>query len=200
MKQYPSISGSIVDKPILAQPKYDGSNIRAEYNRKTGFSKFGSRNVLLGDDHPFLGGAIAKFREKYERDLTDLFKKERLEQVVCFFEYFGARSFAGFHEADDPHEVKLFDLDIYKRGLIPPRDFYDLVGHLDVAPILYEGHPNDPFVQSVKNSTLEGMPLEGVICKGLPLKRGYPPVMFKVKSIAWIERLKATREDWEKYV
>jgi hypothetical protein len=45
MKTYPSISRDIVGQPIYAFDKLDGSNIRAEWSKKNGFHKFGSRDM-----------------------------------------------------------------------------------------------------------------------------------------------------------
>lgn len=197
MKQYPSIGRDIVDQPIIAFAKYDGSNIRCEWTRKTGFEKFGSRRVLLGSDHPFLGKAIDLFKDTYSVQLGDAFKQARFEKVTCFFEFFGPKSFAGLHQPDDDHQVVLFDLDVFKKGLMLPRDFVRLTAGMKAAEVLYEGKPNEPFLKSVRDSTLPGMPLEGVVCKGAPLKNGYPPNMFKIKSTQWIDKVKAMYADWE---
>ena len=43
MKQYPTIPKTIQSIDIIAFDKLDGSNIRAEWNPKKGFYKFGSR-------------------------------------------------------------------------------------------------------------------------------------------------------------
>ena len=54
MKEYPSIPH--IDRGTgefcIAFTKYDGSNIRAEWTRKSGWSKFGTRTHLLGVDDP----------------------------------------------------------------------------------------------------------------------------------------------------
>ena len=76
MKQYPSIDAT-VRRGILvyAFDKLDGSNIRAEWDRKKGFTKFGSRNVLIDETESALGASIPLIKQKYEKDLTDIFKK-----------------------------------------------------------------------------------------------------------------------------
>ncbi len=48
----------------------------------------------------------------------------------------------------------------------------------------------DEFVESVKNSTLNDMPFEGVVCKGALDNKTKQPVMFKIKSNAWLSKLK----------
>lgn len=48
MKQYPSINGQIsYEFPVYVWDKLDGSNIRAEWSKKNGFYKFGTRERLL---------------------------------------------------------------------------------------------------------------------------------------------------------
>lgn len=188
MKSYLSIGRDVLDIPIRAFAKLDGSNIRAEWVRKTGFHKFGSRHVLIDETHPHLGQAIPLFQKKYGDALSEIFRDARYERATVFVEFFGAKSFAGIHDPTDPTlDVVLFDIDVYKKGLLTPGEFLRLTGDkVETAPVLYTGKANEPFLESVRAGTLDGMPFEGVVCKGDPLKRGYPPAMFKVKSRAWI--------------
>jgi len=173
MKQYPIMTAEIRrGLPIYAFNKLDGSNIRAEWSRKNGFYKFGSRKVLIDKTHP-LGEA-----EKLIRDA-------RFDQAIVFFEFFGRHT-------EEEHDVVLFDANPYKKGILPPADFLKLVGHLDVPPVLYRGNVTQEFEQSVLNSTLDGMGFEGVVCKAKNPKRTPMPVMFKIKSRAWRERLRVT--------
>lgn len=192
MKQYPSIDGRIVDLPIFAFAKYDGSQIRCEWDRKNGLHKFGSRKVLVGEDHAFLGQAQSLVLTKYD-GLNKVFRDRQFVKTTLFFEFYGPGSFAGVHIHDEEHTVTLFDVDVYKKGLLPPREFLDLWKKTDVehAELLYSGNPNSDFVKSVKDGTLPGMPFEGVVCKGPPLKRGFLPMMFKLKSMAWIQKVKS---------
>lgn len=189
MEQYPSISTAIINTPIYAYDKLDGSNIRAEWTRKNGFSKYGTRTRLLDSGHPFLGEAVGLFEEKYSDDLSRIFKKERWEKATVFFEYFGANSFAGWHDENEKHDVVLFDVHKYKQGLLTPPEFNKLFRNVHTAELLYHGKPNQEFVQSVKDSTLEGMNFEGVICKG-GLDNRRRLIQFKVKSTAWVSKLK----------
>ena len=71
-----------------------------------------------------------------------------------------------------------------------PADFIELFGHLDIPKVCYEGYVTTELFDSVKQSTLEGMPLEGVVCKGANDKLTKMPIMFKVKSKAWLEKLR----------
>ena len=190
MKSYPSIDRDVRNISVYAFDKLDGSNIRAEWSPKKGFDKFGSRNCLLDSSHPHLGSAIEIFRAKFEKDLHDIFKRERFERATAFFEYFGESSFAGVHDLEEPHDVKLFDVDVLKKGLIFPAKYLKLFGHLDIARLVYTGNCNQIFVQSIKDGTCEGVTFEGVVCKASDADKYGHPIMFKVKSLAWIDKLK----------
>lgn len=188
MKQYPSIDKKIRnDLYIYAFAKYDGSNIRAEWNNKKGFYKFGSRTELIDENSKPFGKAIALIKSKYENDLATVFKEKGYKQVICFFELFGPSSFAGQHNFTEDLDVVLIEVNPHRKGFLPPAEFIKQFGHLDIAKCLYEGHVDVKFVDQVKQSTLPNMPLEGVVCKGMDENE---LVMFKIKSTAWIGKLK----------
>jgi hypothetical protein len=191
MKAYPSIPKNVRgDVPIIAFDKLDGSNIRAEWSREHGFYKFGTRTRLLGPDELPLGEAIPLIQSKYERALSDIFSRERYESAVAFFEFFGPSSAFGQH-TQELHDVVLLDVSPYKMGLLEPRVFLKLFGDLHVPGVLYEGKANTELARSVEDSTLEGMTFEGVVCKGPNDKKAKMPIMFKLKSAAWKERLRS---------
>src|SRR5689334_10608354 len=131
MKEYPSIPRQIQGVNIYAFDKLDGSNIRAEWNRKMGFNKFGSRTQLIDSTHQFLGKAPQLVLDRYGKELDAIFKKERYERVTCFFEFYGKNSFAGVHQNEE-HEVVLFDVDIFKKKMMKPGDFIKMFGHLPI--------------------------------------------------------------------
>jgi hypothetical protein len=182
-----------MDRPIYAFDKLDGSNIRAEWSKKRGFYKFGKRHGLVDETDPMLGeakGLVLEGAEALARILTD----NRWQQSVCFFEFHGPNSFAGSH-ADEPHQVTLIDVAVDKRGILDPRDFLKhFADKVPTAPLLYQGNPNQPFLESVRSGQLEGMTFEGVICKGGLVSPGRP-LMFKVKNRAWVDRVKGKFAD-----
>lgn len=189
MKEYPSIDREIRKKtPVYVFSKFDGSSMRAEYSRKNGWYKFGKRHGLIGQDSN-LAKSISLFQQKCADALTAVFKKQRWDRAIVFFEFWGPKSFAGQHETIDDHTVTLFDVNIHKKGILHPREFVDLFGHTDIAPLLYRGNITEEFTDFVKQSKLENMPLEGVVCKGDFASPGRP-LMFKIKSDAWIRKLK----------
>lgn len=190
MKQYPSIPSKVNGEvDIYAFDKLDGSNIRVEFSSKAGFSKFGTRKRLLSETDEHLGRAISLFREQWEMPLVKIFGKQGWhEKIVLFFEFFGEKSFAGYHFDDDKHQLVLIDVDVYKKGLLPPREFIKIFEGMPIPKVLHHGKCNPTFIESVRNSTLEGMTFEGVVCKAHHIKRGN--IMFKVKSQQWLDRVK----------
>lgn len=191
MKSYPSITKDMrPDVYIYAFDKLDGSNIRAEWNSKKGFYKFGSRNQLIDENTKPLGKAIKILKEKFEEDFAMVAKEQKWRDALCFFEFHGPNSFAGQHKDDEEQTLTLIDVNPYKEGILEPVQFIKLFKHLDIPKVLFEGHITTEFVDKVKNSTLDGMTDEGVVCKGANDKKTKMPIMFKIKSRGWLERLK----------
>ena len=194
MKQYPSIPQSPTKSKHLQDYAYgfdklDGSNIRAEMHAGR-FVRFGSRNRLLEADHPHLGEAIDLIRTQYESDLAAVMEQLKVKEFTAFFEFYGPRSFAGNHHADDPKEVVLFDLDVRRRGLLPPDEFLAACGHLKIPQLLHEGPVTPELIDSIRSDSLPGITEEGVIFKGRAGKNGGKTVMWKVKTQRWLDRLK----------
>lgn len=193
MKEYPSISKIINNIPIYAFSKYDGSQIRVEWDRKKGFHRWGRRNGLLDDSNPVLKLAPGLFNDTQAFYLDEEYRRRRWESCVTFVEFVGDMSFAGNHDPADPTlRTVVFDIDIFKHGMLDPKDFINVTsssGAPNVSQCLYRGNANEQFVKSVRDSTLPGMPLEGVVCKTTGRRPG-SPIMFKVKSTAWLDRLK----------
>ena len=185
MKTYPSISKEIQPLAVYAFDKLDGSNIRVEWSKKKGFHKFGSRKRLLGPDEEILGKAYDLIQDF--TGLEHVFAKNKWQDVTLFFELFGQNSFAGWHDPNDDHSLSLIDVNVYKKGFLPPKDFAKMFRDFQTAELLYSGNANQPFVQSVQDGSLEGMTFEGVVCKYV---RKNQIKMFKVKNRQWIHRLK----------
>jgi hypothetical protein len=212
MKSYPSIDGpaKAPQKPCYGFVKYDGSNIRAEWSKKRGWYKFGTRKCMIDETDIIFGRACTLFKDKYGDSLETVFKSEKLfrgiQSVVAFFEFFGEKSFAGMHFPEEQKwDVVLFDLSLHKKGMIGPKEFLDSVGHLPVAEMIFEGNLGEELIQSVRSETLNceskyeiktEVP-EGIICKG---ENGRNLWMAKIKTERYREELrKRYRMDWEKY-
>lgn len=187
VKSYPSIPYAITcDEPIVAFDKLDGSNVRAEWNKKKGWFKFGTRNRLVDISDPIFGKVPQIIVNKYGENLAKALQDNGYERAMCFFEFYGPSSFAGMHDLKEEQTVTLFDVAPFKRGILTPELFLKQFGHLDVPKVLWFGVVvDDEFIESVRESLLKGMTFEGVVCKSVGKS-----VMFKQKTKKWLNKLK----------
>ena len=187
MKSYHSIPGAArapLGRACTAFFKYDGSNLRWEWTRKRGFHKFGSRTRLFDASDLQFGEAVPLFFERYaeqiEKALVD--GHRGLDQATVFTEFFGPSSFAGTHRSGEPKELRLFDVQIHRKGILGPREFLDAFGHLDfVAEVVYEGNFNRDFIDRVRRGEVVAAGAEGIVAKG---GTGHGLWMAKVKTAA----------------
>jgi hypothetical protein len=209
MKSYPSIPGpaQAPHAPCYAFVKYDGSNLRFEWSKKRGWYKFGTRNLMFDETSELFGPAIPLFLQKYGDDLPKVFSDAKefrgVTNFVVFCEWFGAKSFAGQHEHDDPKDIVLFDVNPIKKGIIGPKLFLDLFGHLKVAELLNQGNFGPEFEMNVRDEKIDLLSKyeirteipEGVICKA---GTGHDLTLWKVKTSRYKEELKRRQPmDWE---
>lgn len=178
------------DVDVYVFEKLDGSNIRAEWSPKKGFYKFGTRKRLLGADDPMFGSAIELIKAQEEK-FNKIFKAERYESTICYFEFLGENSFAGLHVQDEPHKVVLLDVEIFKQGFLTPNQFIRMFEDVvEIPKLLHYGKMNHDLEHKIRSGCFPGATFEGVVCKSSPPKRWTLPVMFKVKNQAWIDKVK----------
>lgn len=188
MKQYPTVEKTIMNLPVWVWDKLDGSNIRVEWTRKNGLAKFGSRHQLIDSSH-VLGEAI-ELINVHAKTLDAVFRKMRLQKATCFFEFLGNSSFAGNH-FEEEHEVVLLDVFIYKLGCMQSNDFFKTFnGLIPIPSLLHHGYVRTDLENEIRTGILDSMTFEGVVCKGVMKKNMGFPRMFKIKSDAWLEKLK----------
>lgn len=172
MIEYPTIlpSSKGPKQHCIAFDKLDGSNVRVKYTHKKGFDLFGSRTQLFDKSHPFLGEAVDIFYRDYENPLVYLIEKNwpNEREVIAFLEFFGTKSFAGWHDKDDPKQLVLFDLMIghKNRKFLLPQEFIKLTSKFNIKTprIIYEGNFSDQLIKDVRESKYDVF--GGVICKG----------------------------------
>ena len=200
MKSYPSIEyyGDHWGAHGIAFDKMDGSNLRFEWSKKKGFYKFGTRNVLINENTEIFGKAIPIFLNKYGEKLEETFRTKEYrdaQSIVCFGEFLGEKSSYGQHEEDDKHDVVLFDVSVYKKGFVKPRDFVRNFGHLGIPKIVYEGTLNMDFVNEVREDKY-GLQ-EGVIFKAsVGRKKGSEALYYcKIKTNKWLDDLRLRKGD-----
>jgi hypothetical protein len=183
--------------PCIAFDKLDGSNLRYEWHKKRGWSKFGTRQRLFDANDPHFGGAIDLFLSTYaegvERVIRDNKDYRGVDEAIAFCEFFGPSSFAGQHDPSEPKTLTLFDVNIHKRGIVPPRDFIRNFGHLGIPRVVFEGNFGPQLISDVREHRL-AVTCEGVVCKGiLHGKRKsdqHGLWMSKIKTKTWLTKLK----------
>lgn len=196
MKQYDSIEyyGDYWGLPVVAFDKLDGSNIRVEFSQKRGFYKFGTRKTMISDTTEDFGIAVDLFLNKYNESLSQIFKSRDYRNVlsfVCYAELVGTKSAFGMHDfKNDKFDIVLFDVDMYKKGYVPPKQFVKDFQAAGIPRIVYEGNLNRELVERVKIN--EFGVSEGVVAKGLiKTKKGVPQIyVCKIKTNDWFVRLR----------
>ena len=194
MKQYPKIlhyTKGPFGQNCYAFYKHDGSNFRAEWSKKRGWYKYGTRNVMVDKNTPLFGDAIEIFLDKYGEDIDNIFRKKykSVDSFVVFAEFFGENSFAGKHVDEDKKDMILFDVNQYKKGFISPDEFVGNFGNLDIPKVIYKGIYNHELIKSVKENILELE--EGLVCKGTYKTKGKDVIwMSKIKTNEWIRKVK----------
>jgi hypothetical protein len=197
LEQYPSIEGSAgapYGKQCIAFYKYDGSNLRWEWSLKQGWHKFGTRKRLFDRTDEVYAPAIPIFLNTMGDEIVRRVKDQdpKCQRITAFTEYFGPGSFAGQHVPGDPMELRLFDVYLFKKGLIPPRQFLKMFGDLPwVAEVIYEGELTKEFAKAVREGQYPVW--EGVIAKG-------DDFMCKIKTNAFFAKLNEVYgTDYRKY-
>ncbi len=192
MLQYPSIQSwrkSPIGEPCVAFYKYDGSNLRWEYSPKKGWDKFGTRRQMFDKNTPLWSQAIEQFQDEIGPVVVEQIKHlygHRVDRITAFTEFYGPSSFAGNHELDEAKQLKLFDVFVFKKGFVPPRQFVKLFSKHDwCAEVVYEGNMSREFIEDVREGKYPVY--EGVICKG----DGWSA---KIKTLEYLERLRNTYE------
>jgi len=194
MKSYPKIehyNKGPFGESCYAFYKHDGSNFRAEWGKKRGFYKYGTRNVMIDKNTPIYGKIIDVFLDKYSQDLDNIFRKKykSVDNFVVFGEFFGENSFAGRHIDGDKKDIVLFDVNQFKKGFLSPEEFINNFGHLDIPKLVYKGIYDKNLISKVKNNELNLV--EGVVCKGMyKTKENKTIWMTKIKTNKWIKNVK----------
>lgn len=201
MKQYPTIQGSRARNLPLGEScigfyKYDGSNLRWEWNRKKGFYKHGTRHRLFGADEAPYNQAIDFFKAYMSKAIEDSMTHyySGITDFIVYTEFFGKSSFAGSHELDEPKQLKLFDIWVPKKGFIPPKDFTSRFSHFSwSAKPIYHGVFHQQLIEDIREGRHDVE--EGMILKGIN-----GDWMVKVKTLAYLRKLQEKLgKDWTKF-
>lgn len=194
MKHYPSIprstGQSFREFEAYVFDKLDGSNLRAEWTRKKGWGKFGTRERLFDESDEVFGEAIKLFTETIAPNVDPIVHDNRWDQVTVFMEFYGPQSFAGQHVKEDPKTLTVFDINPYKKGILGPREFLDLFKRVPHVTPRYLGRMNwtRGFVEEVRLGKIPGITFEGVVGKA---GEGHKLIMAKAKTQAWVDKVHA---------
>jgi hypothetical protein len=166
--------------------KLDGNSMRSEWNRKRGWYKHGKRHTLVDDTNPYCAIAPKLFEEVLAEPLAKIARDERLDQLVAFYEFWGEKSLAGFHEPDDPKFVTLFDVAVGDE-ILPPNEFRKLFeDKVPTARFLGRVNWTRGYIDLVRQGQIEGVTSEGVVAK---LGTRKEIIRAKAKTQTWIDRV-----------
>jgi hypothetical protein len=182
------MSSGLLGQPFHTFAKVDGSNLRAQWNPKRGFYKFGTRTQLLSPEDAVFGPAVPLFSATLEQELDRIARSQRWTDLVVFMEFAGTHSFAGSHLPDDPKTLYVLDAAANKQGILGPLRFLELFGSLPHPAYLGRQAWDVAFASAVSASSLPGMSFEGVVGKS---GDRHQLRFVKAKSQAWIDAVHA---------
>lgn len=195
VKSYPSIPNSGGQSfaglgLVHVFDKLDGSNLRAEWSKKRGWYKFGSRTQLIDETSDQFAGAPRAMEAVGEQVRSHLKSKRAPQKIVIFGEWHGPNSFAGVHDPDDDMRFSVFDICVDNRGWMDPKDFVKtFVGEVDTPDYLGTMNWTRGLIQRVRDGELkDDITFEGVVGKTL---QGPRLMMGKAKTQEWIDKVKA---------
>lgn len=190
MKSYPSIirvDQAGWDRDLYTFDKLDGSNLRFEWSRKTGWYKFGTRKRLIDKGDPIFGPAIPLFMETLAEPIAEIAHNNKWINIVAFAEFWGKNSVAGRHDPTDSKQLTLFDVSIYRHGMLGPKEFLNHFKYLNIPNFLGVHKWNKHFVDKVRNSEFDQITFEGVVGKS----GDYDDLtLVKCKTNNWFEAIK----------
>ena len=200
MVRYPSIVGmhqsNVIGQPCIAFEKYDGSNLQFSWDQNQGWHRSGTRKRTVEPDNPLFGSAIKMFQDKYADGIINSVRRHKeyrnAKSLTAFCEFYGDNTFSGLHVASDEKRLKLFDILIDEKFVLP-RDFVYHFGELDIATVLYEGEFSKAFVDRVRAGEFDCG--EGVVAKGVTKtqrrkgKTEQDVWMVKIKTQSWLDEL-----------
>jgi len=191
-------------KECMVFEKLDGSNFRAKWTEKNGFTTFGTRTQLVDETSEYWGQVVTLFKNTIADSLHKILEKEcrNKREAIVFGEFFGENSFAGRHE-DEPHKIVPFDILIghKQRKFIRPQDFVKLLADkVEIPRVIGRMNLNDSLIASVRNNEYDLF--EGVICKGTETVGNATGGiwMCKIKTQKYFDLLKNRfADEWTKY-
>lgn len=212
MKHYDSIENIKYDQSLLGEEvwafnKLDGQNFCVKYSPKTKeFPCFGSRKCIVGEGDEMFGGAIDYFKSNnFAQILRNIVDQNRgkkgvfngIDEITFFFEWYGPKSFAGFHSPGDTLRLAIIDVFLKKKGYLEPGVYWKLFkdSGIEVPDLIYRGKLTRDFVKEIQENdwTREDSKYpnvkEGVVVKRSTLSKGQRLLKTKIKTSWWLSEL-----------
>jgi hypothetical protein len=109
--------------------------------------------------------------------------------ITVYSEFFGENSFAGQHDWNEPHDVVIFDMFMYKKDFLPPGDFIKIFENMHTPKLLWRGGVvTEQAIQFVQWNCFGNEVKEGIVFKGVNNKKVW---MAKVKTQQWLDKVRA---------
>jgi len=200
MKQYNEIKKYDLEhlgEHIFAFDKLDGSNFRAEWNRKLskkthftkGFKKYGTRNRVITNGNDQFYEMVEIFRNKYADKVDERFRTHKLfknaDTITLYGEFYGPSSFGGFHDWNEEHDIYFFDAFIYKKNFLSPSEFFSEFNDISMPRFIYKGLFEPQFILDVQQNKFNLR--EGVVYKFIDNGK---ITMGKIKTLEWLKKIK----------
>jgi hypothetical protein len=176
--------------------KLDGTSHRSEWSKKRGWYKHGLRHTRNDENNPlsFFASVPELFEIRLAEDLARICRDQRWMNVVVFYEYWGAKSLAGFHVLDDPKFLTVFDVAVDDEILDPATFRKAFEDEVPTARFLGRQNWTRGYVDLVRKGEVEGVTSEGVVAKAVVRKE---IVRAKAKTQTWIDRILAQHGEAE---
>lgn len=190
MKTYPSIARAVKGRKTSHRlhlfDKLDGSNLRFEWSRREGWTRFGTRRRVIDASCPVFGCAKGLLDASLADAIAKVAADQGWEALTAYCEFWGPGSLGGQHLPGVAPQLTLFDVAPYRRGFVAPLRFLDFFGELNVPRYLGEYEWNAELIAQVRANELSGVTFEGVVGKA---GDGHRILMAKAKTQIWVDAI-----------
>ena len=157
-----------------------------------------------GDE--MFGGAIDYFKSnnlaQILRNIVDQNRGKKgvfngVDEISFFFEWYGPKSFAGFHSPGDTLRLAIIDVFLKKKGYLEPGVYWKLFkdSGIEVPDLIYRGKLTRDFVKEIQENdwmredSKYPNVKEGVVVKRSTLLKGQRLLKTKIKTSWWLSEL-----------
>jgi hypothetical protein len=185
MLEYPSIPWKFSEiQNAHVFNKIDGRGMRAEWTRKRGFAKFGTRRTLTDKSDLTYGAGIALFMAQAAPGLIRAAHDARHRKMTVFFELSCEGCVAGVMPDKAQRNITIFDIADENDELLSPSTFRKICDKNLIPSPLFLGVHNFTrgYIEDVRNGRIDGVTFEGVVAKSSD-----NTVHGKAKTALWLQ-------------